>query len=159
VDGAGFSHQLTEWIAAAGAAPTFRWEYSTGWSFTAREQAAVETCDRLGQVATDADGQVRTDAFVAEVTGLLGDLTGWPKHHRVLARKEPLHPCEGRLAVGDQQGHALPGLCHQQPPRPGRVPRRPAPQARPGRGSATKKRPGGAFCPPGTSRSTPPKGQ
>ncbi|MGW3661137.1 IS1380 family transposase [Streptomyces sp. NPDC005151] len=97
VDGAGFSHQLIDWIASAGgrASPTFRWEYSIGWSFTEREQAAVELCDKknLWQPAGGGpDGGVREDAFVADITGLLGDLTGWPKGHRVIARKEPLHP-------------------------------------------------------------------
>lgn len=50
--------------------------------------------DRLGlwQPATGERGQAREDAFVADITGLLGDLTGWPKGHRVIARKEPLHP-------------------------------------------------------------------
>ena len=96
VDGAGFSHELLQWIASAGGrrSPTFRWEYSTGWAFTEREQAAVELADRRGlwQPATDADGNAREDAFVADLTGLLGDLSAWPAHHRVIARKEPLHP-------------------------------------------------------------------
>jgi hypothetical protein len=96
VDGAGFSRELLGWIASAGGrrSPTFRWEYSVGWAFTTREQRAVEIADRLGlwQPATGADGDVRTDAFVADITGLLGDLAGWPKHHAVIARKEPLHP-------------------------------------------------------------------
>ncbi|MGJ3558544.1 hypothetical protein ACR6C2_04595 [Streptomyces sp. INA 01156] len=50
VDGAGFSHELLTWIASAGggSSPTFRWEYSIGWSFTECEQAAIETVDRLG---------------------------------------------------------------------------------------------------------------
>ncbi|MGW1801229.1 hypothetical protein ACWCQN_36175 [Streptomyces sp. NPDC001984] len=96
VGGAGFSHELLHWIASAGgrASPTFRWEYSTGWSFTEREQAAIETVDRLGlrQSATGPNGGVREDAFVADITGLLGDLAGRPRQHRVIARKEPLHP-------------------------------------------------------------------
>ncbi|WP_043465270.1 IS1380 family transposase [Kitasatospora sp. MBT66] len=96
VDGAGFSHELLTWISSAGgrASATFRWEYSIGWSFTEREQAAIETVDRLGlwQPATGEGGQAREDAFVADITGLLGDLTGWPQRHRVIARKEPLHP-------------------------------------------------------------------
>ncbi|MET8125546.1 IS1380 family transposase [Streptomyces sp. NPDC005231] len=97
VDGAGFSHQLIDWIASVGGrtSPTFRWEYSIGWSFTEREQAAVELCDARGlwqPAGGGPDGAVREDAFVADITGLLGDLTGWPKHHRVIARKEPLHP-------------------------------------------------------------------
>lgn len=96
VDGAGFSGRLLEWIASAGGrrSATFRWEYSVGWAFTTREQAAVEIADRLGlwQPATDPDGRAREDAFVCDITGLLGDLEGWPKHHTVIARKEPLHP-------------------------------------------------------------------
>jgi hypothetical protein len=96
VDGAGFSHELLQWIASAGGrrSPTFRWEYSTGWAFTDREQAAVELADRLGlwQPATDAHGHARNNAFVADLTGLLGDLSAWPAHHKVIARKEPLHP-------------------------------------------------------------------
>ncbi|MEU1601476.1 IS1380 family transposase [Streptomyces sp. NPDC005708] len=97
VDGAGFSHQLIDWIASAGGrkSPTFRWEYSVGWAFTAREQAAIEICDKknLWQPAGGgADGGVREGAFVADITALLGDLSAWPAHHRVIARKEPLHP-------------------------------------------------------------------
>ncbi|WP_406723470.1 IS1380 family transposase [Streptomyces sp. GD-15H] len=96
VDGAGFSHELLDWIADAGgrASPTFRWEYSIGWAVTEREQRAIEIVDRknLWQPATGEAGQAREDAFVADITGLLGDLTGWPKGHRVIARKEPLHP-------------------------------------------------------------------
>jgi hypothetical protein len=96
VDGAGFSHDLLAWISDAGgrASPTFRWEYSIGWAVTEREQAAIETVDRLGlwQPATGEGGQAREDAFVADITGLLGDLTSWPKGHRIIARKEPLHP-------------------------------------------------------------------
>ncbi|MDH6128395.1 IS1380 family transposase [Kitasatospora sp. GP82] len=96
VDGAGFSRELLQWIASAGGrrSPTFRWEYSIGWAFTAREQAAVAKADRLGlwQPATDADGQACEDAFVADLTGLLGDLSARPANHKVIARKEPLHP-------------------------------------------------------------------
>jgi hypothetical protein len=96
VDGAGFSHQLLHWIADAGGrrSPTFCWEYSIGWAVTGREQAAIQIVDREGlwQPATGHAGQERPDAFVADITGLLGDLTHWPKGHRVIVRKEPLHP-------------------------------------------------------------------
>ncbi|MDH6129498.1 hypothetical protein [Kitasatospora sp. GP82] len=49
VDGAGFSRKLLQWIASAGGrrSPTFRWEYSIGWAFTAREQAAVARADAI----------------------------------------------------------------------------------------------------------------
>lgn len=30
--------------------------------------------------------------FVADITSLLGDESGWPPHHTVIVRKEPLHP-------------------------------------------------------------------
>ncbi len=96
VDGAGFSRGLLQWIASAGGrrSPTFRREYSTGWAITDREHAAVEQADRRGlwQPATDADGNAREDAFVADLTGLLGDPSGRPPHHKAIARKEPLHP-------------------------------------------------------------------
>ncbi|MBB4941789.1 hypothetical protein FHR32_006166 [Streptosporangium album] len=96
VDGAGFSHALLEWIASAGgrAGPCYRWEYSVGWAFTERERAAVELVDvhDLWQSATGPGGRPRQDAFVADITGLLGDLSAWPPGHRVIVRKEPLHP-------------------------------------------------------------------
>jgi hypothetical protein len=43
------------------AGPVFCWAYSIGWSFTEREQAAIETVDRLAlwQAATGAGGQAR----------------------------------------------------------------------------------------------------
>lgn len=42
---------------------------------------------------------MRPDAFVADITGLLGDLRRWPQHHRVIVRKEPLHPRYERQAT------------------------------------------------------------
>lgn len=105
VDGAGFSTGLLAWIAAAGGRmhPSYRWAYSTGWAFTDREMDAVQALDKLEkeesrhgrsvwQAAVDTDGTARADAQVAEITGLLGDLSTWPKGHRVFVRREPLHP-------------------------------------------------------------------
>lgn len=104
-DGAGFSCGLLKWIAGAGGRvhPSFTWEYSTGWTFTQREMDAVEALDELEKEANksgrtvwepalDEDGEPRENAHVAEITGLLGDLTTWPEGHRVFARREPLHP-------------------------------------------------------------------
>lgn len=101
-DGAGFSHGLLAWISSAGGRvhPSFTWEYSTGWTFTQREMEAVLALDALAEqsgmspweAAVDASGHTRQDATVAEITGLLGDLTTWPKGHRVFVRREPLHP-------------------------------------------------------------------
>jgi hypothetical protein len=86
VDGAGFSHQLIDWIASAGGrkSPTFRWEYSVGWAFTAREQAAIEICDKKNLWQSAGDGAVREGAFVADITALLGELTGWPAGRRII---------------------------------------------------------------------------
>ncbi|MFF3404473.1 transposase [Streptomyces sp. NPDC002659] len=108
VDGAGFSHQLINWIASAGgrASATFRWEYSIGWSFTEREQAAVSLRDKKNvwqPAGGGPDGDVRKDALVADIT----DLTGWPKHHRVIARKEPLHSCYVKDASAYEVGKEM----------------------------------------------------
>jgi Transposase DDE domain group 1 len=107
VDGAGFSHDLLAWIATAGGRthPSFSWEYSTGWTFTQREMKAVTALDalqekedrrgsgcQLWETAVDGDGEPRAKAQVAEITGLLGDLSAWPAGHRVFVRREPLHP-------------------------------------------------------------------
>lgn len=102
VDGAGFSTGLLRWIATAGGRthPSFTWHYSVGWTFTVREMDAVLAVDELEkktgrtlwEAALQADGTVREKAYVAEITGLLGDLTTWPAGHRVFVRREPLHP-------------------------------------------------------------------
>src|ERR1700730_11436229 len=102
MDGAGFSHEVLDWVADAGGRrhPSFTWEYSVGWAFTEREMRAVllldakekKECTALWQPAVDADGTAREDAQVADITGLLGDLSGWPPGHRVIVRREPLHP-------------------------------------------------------------------
>jgi len=44
--------------------------------------------------AINADGSPRDGADVAELTGLLGDLTaaGWPDGMRVIVRRERPHP-------------------------------------------------------------------
>ncbi|WP_331755252.1 hypothetical protein OG936_38510 (plasmid) [Streptomyces sp. NBC_00846] len=80
------------------ASPTFRWEYSVGWYLTEREQATIEIVDRkkLWQPTTGEGGHVREDAFVADITGLLADITGWPKSHRVIARRSRCAPAASR---------------------------------------------------------------
>jgi hypothetical protein len=116
-DGAGFSCGLLKWIAGAGGRthPSFTWEYSTGWTFTEREMKAVLALDKLEkesgepvwEAALDPDGKAREDAQVAEVTGLLGDLSTWPAGHRVFIRREPLHPRYAKDASAYELTHEV----------------------------------------------------
>jgi hypothetical protein len=95
LDGAGFSRELLEHIAAGGGKQGRCWEFSVGWSCTEREIEAIErvpACAR--QPAIGQDGDVLEDTFVADITGLL-DLQEWTGKIpglRVILRDEPLHP-------------------------------------------------------------------
>jgi Transposase DDE domain group 1 len=69
--------------------------FSVGFTMTARVQEAI--LNLPGQAwtpAIEADGDVRDGADVAELTGLLPDLTaaGWPDRMRVIVRRERPHP-------------------------------------------------------------------
>ena len=55
--------------------------------------------------AYDADGETRTGAFVAELTGLL-DLSGWPPGMRVIIRSERPHP-GAQLRITDIDGNRI----------------------------------------------------
>lgn len=117
IDGAGFSTGLLQWIATAGGRthPSFTWHYSTGWTFTGREMDAVLALDALAkktgrtlwEPALEADGSVREKAYVAEITGLLGDLATWPTGHRVFVRREPLHPRYAKDASAYEIEHGV----------------------------------------------------
>lgn len=95
LDGAGFSHQLLEHIAAAGGKRGRHWEFSVGWSCTETEMTAIEALPAQAWTAgIDQNGDLIEDTFVAELTGLL-DLDGWQEKIpglRILVRNEPLHP-------------------------------------------------------------------
>jgi hypothetical protein len=95
LDGAGFSHDLLEHIAAGGGIRGRAWEFSVGWSCTDKEMDAIQQLPRgawtggIGQ-----DGEPADDTFVADLTGLL-DLGTWQKKIpglRIIVRDEPLHP-------------------------------------------------------------------
>ena len=95
LDGAGFSHELLEHIAAGGGKRGRRWEFSVGWSCTEREIEAigrVPACAR--HPAIGQDGDVLADTFVADITGLLDlqEWTGKTPGLRIILRDEPLHP-------------------------------------------------------------------
>ena len=77
LDGAGYSRELLEHIAAGGGTQGRRWEFSVGWSCTEREVEAIErvpACAR--QPAIGQNGDVLDDTFAADITGLL-DLQEW----------------------------------------------------------------------------------
>jgi Transposase DDE domain group 1 len=95
LDGAGFSHELLEHIAAGGKVTGRRWEFSAGWSCTDRETDAIaQLPDQAWTAAIEQNGEPVENAFVADLTGLL-DLKAWEEKIpglRVLVRDEPLHP-------------------------------------------------------------------
>ena len=77
LDGAGFSHDLLEHIAAGGGKRGRDWEFSVGWSCTDTEMDAIARVPPGARTpAIDQDGEVLPDTFVADLTGLL-DLGGW----------------------------------------------------------------------------------
>ena len=95
LDGAGFSQDLLEHIAAGGGKRGRCWEFSVGWACTDREVDAIDRAPKgLRQPAIDQSGNVLDDTFAADLTGLI-DLDGW-QHMipglRIIARDEPLHP-------------------------------------------------------------------
>jgi hypothetical protein len=95
LDGAGFSHELLEHIAAGGKVTGRSWEFSAGWSCTDREMDAIaQLPDQAWTAAIEQNGEPVENAYVAELTGLL-DLKAWQQKIpglRVLVRDEPLHP-------------------------------------------------------------------
>lgn len=95
LDGAGFSHQLLEHIAAGGGVQGRAWEFSVGWSCTDTEMNAIEALpDNAWAGGIDQNGDPVADTYVADLTGLL-DLDRWNSKIpglRVVVRDEPLHP-------------------------------------------------------------------
>jgi hypothetical protein len=95
LDGAGFSHDLLEHIAAGGGTQGRSWEFSVGWSCTDKEMDAIQTLPKGAWTAgIDQNGDLVPDTFVADLTGLL-DLGRWHTKIpdlRIIVRDEPLHP-------------------------------------------------------------------
>ncbi len=70
-------------------------EFSVGFTMTAAVQDAILALPAHAWTpAVEADGSPRAGADVAELTGLLPDLTaaGWPAGMRVIVRRERPHP-------------------------------------------------------------------
>jgi Transposase DDE domain group 1 len=80
--------------------------FSVGFTMTAGVQTAILALPETAWVeAIDADGSLRDGADVAELTGMLGDLTaaGWPAGMRVIVRRERPHP-GAQLTFTDHDG-------------------------------------------------------
>lgn len=81
-------------------------EFSVGFTMTSTVQAAILALPNTAWTqAINADGSPRQGADVAELTGLLGDLTtaGWPVGMRVIVRRERPHP-GAQLTFTDHDG-------------------------------------------------------
>ena len=94
LDGAGFSHELLEHIAAGGGRRGRHWEFSVGWACTDAEMDAIARLPKRAWTAgIDQNGDILDDTFVADLTGLL-DLDAWTARISGLriGREEPLHP-------------------------------------------------------------------
>jgi Transposase DDE domain group 1 len=81
-------------------------EFSVGFTMTATVQAAILALPKQAWTqAINADGSPREGADVAELTGMLGDLTaaGWPSGMRVIVRRERPHP-GAQLSFTDVDG-------------------------------------------------------
>ncbi|MDI9918719.1 transposase [Rhodococcus sp. IEGM 1379] len=99
IDGAGSSHGVLEHLTALNSVPGRSVEYSVGFGLDTRVRAAIGDLrgdDTLWSAALDANGQARSDAQIADLTGLLresyvGDLfRTWPDGMRILVRREPI---------------------------------------------------------------------
>jgi hypothetical protein len=110
-DGAGFSHDLLEHIAAGGGVRGRDWQFSVGWSCTDTEMDAIAQLPRdAWEAGIDQDGDLVEDTFVADLTGLL-DLDSWRQKIpglRILVRDEPLHPRYRKRAT-DREKQLGPG--------------------------------------------------
>ena len=104
-DGAGASK---DWLAhlRAHRAGGVDLRFSVGFTMTATVQAAILALPETAWVeAINADGSLRDGADVAELTGMLEDLTaaGWPAGMRVIVRRERPHP-GAQLTFTDHDG-------------------------------------------------------
>lgn len=107
IDGAGAGHEIIEHLTALNTAPVHgrrgrRVEYSIGFDLDERARTAITRVPaHIWEPALDPHGTPRTDAHVAELTGLLraspgptgqvtDQLATWPQDLRVIVRREPI---------------------------------------------------------------------
>ncbi len=80
--------------------------FSVGFTMTAAVQQAILALPKQAWTpAIEADGDLREGADVAELTGVVGDLTaaGWPEGIRLIVRRERPHP-GAQLTFSDADG-------------------------------------------------------
>ncbi len=152
-DGAGFSHAFLNHVDAQ------ELEYSLGWTMSEPLRDAITALPRSAWTpAVTASNDVRDDADVAELTGMLGpqNLAGWPAGLRLIVRREHPHPGAQLDAFEERDGYryqvfatntAVGQLAFSTP---GTAP---TPASR--TGSAPAKTPASAGSPPAATPSTP----
>jgi hypothetical protein len=98
-DSAAATHQVIELVTEQGRRRGRVVEYSIGWSIGEPERTAITALPSSAWTpALDADGGVRDDADVAELTGLL-PLAGWDAGHRAPGTPAPRR-CSRRPTAG-----------------------------------------------------------
>ena len=105
-DGAGASKQWLCHLAGLRTDTGLDLNYSVGFTTSGKVRDAIGALPELAWTpACNADGEPRDGADVAELTGLLPDLTcaGWPQGMRVLVRRERPHP-GAQLTLADVDG-------------------------------------------------------
>ena len=137
LDGAGFSHDLLEHIAAGGDVRGRNWEFSVGWSCTGKEMDVIERVPEAAWTAgIGQDGDLVDDTFVADLTGLL-DLGAWQEKIPACGSSSGTSSCIPATANGPPNGRkSSAAATSSSPPAPrqDRSPgRRPPPLPRPRR--------------------------
>ncbi len=103
-DGAGASHALLQWITAQDAKRGRSIEYSVGYALTETVRDAIAKVPATAwQPAVTAEGELRENGDVVEITGML-DLNHWPAGMRVIVRREHPHPGAALSLFEDADG-------------------------------------------------------
>jgi Transposase DDE domain group 1 len=116
-DGAGCSRQTLTHVRSLRDEHGLDVEFSVGFTMTEKVQDAILALpEHAWTEAVDADGEMRDGADVAELTGMLPDLTtgGWPEGTRVIARRERPHP-GAQLTFSDIHGYRFQAFATDTP--------------------------------------------
>jgi len=116
-DGAGCSKAWLAHVRSLRDEQGLEVQFSVGFTMTERVQDAILALPECAWTpAIDADGSVREGANVAELTGMLPDLTaaGWPDQMRVIVRRERPHP-GAQLTFSDRHGYRFQAFATDTP--------------------------------------------